>query len=198
MTNRQSGSRPSGTQATTQARNSRAWLIAALVSGVLLVCAVGLWLGEERAGQSEAVAVSQSAAVAGPAAGSSAPVQRIKDLSQLPPGQVEHIQVAYFHRTQRCEGCIKAEQLTRKALETYFVDRLKSGEISLVVADVQKPQNAALAQKYGAWSSSLYLGILKGGVEYTWPVNDIWFTLNSEARFMASLRNTLNTVYGGH
>jgi len=165
---------------------------------MVLLFSVGLWLEEEHAGRSELVPVSQSAAVADPAASSSTPVRQIKDLSQLPPGQVEHIEVAYFHRTQRCEGCIKAEQLTRKALETYFADRLKSGEISLVVADVQKPRNAALAQKYGAWSSSLYLGILKGGVEYTWPVNDIWFTLNSDTRFMASLRNTLNTVYGGY
>ncbi|HUU81385.1 MAG TPA: hypothetical protein VMW90_08050, partial [Acidobacteriota bacterium] len=31
--------------------------------------------------------------------------QRIEDLSQLPWGQVEHVEVVYFHLTQRCSGC---------------------------------------------------------------------------------------------
>ncbi len=127
--------------------------------------------------------------------------QRINDLSQLPFGQqVEHVEVAYFHRTQRCEGCIEAERLIRKTLDVYFADRLKSGEMSLVVADVQKPQNAALVRKYDALSSFLYLGIVKGGIEYTWPVIDIWLwlTLSDEAEFMASLRDKINIVYRGY
>lgn len=118
-------------------------------------------------------------------------------LSQLPPGKVEHVEVVYFHRTQRCASCIEAERLTRKTLDTYFADRLKSGGMSLVVADVQKPQNAALARKYEASGSSLYLGILNGGVEYILPVNDVWLVLQNEAKFMTTLRDKINLVYGG-
>lgn len=121
--------------------------------------------------------------------------QPIDELGQLPYGLVDHVEVAYFHLTQRCSGCMEAERLTRKTLDTYFANRLESGEMSLVVADLQDPQNAALVKKYDAWGSSLYLGIVKEGVEYTWPVIDIWFTVTDEEKFMESLRDKLHIVY---
>ena len=123
--------------------------------------------------------------------------QRIEDLSQLPFGQVEHVEVVYFHLTQRCSGCIEAERLTRKTLDTYFADRLKTGEMSLVVADIQNPQNGALVLKYDAYGPSLYLGIVKGGIEYIWPFYDMWLTSGDEAKFMASLRDKIDIVYYG-
>ena len=124
--------------------------------------------------------------------------QRIEDLSQLPFGQVEHVEVVYFHLTQRCSGCIEAERLTRKTLDTYFADRLKTGAMSLVVADIQNPQNAALVQKYDAYGPSLYLGIVKGGIEYIWPFYDIWLTSGDEVKFILSLRDKIVIVYYGH
>jgi len=185
MTKRRTKPRSSKTRAATRPRSvkGQTWLIAAIVLVALVVISAGLWLIGARPGQSATAAVSQ--------------FQRIKDLSQLPPGQVEHVEVAYFHRTHRCAGCIEAERLIRKTFDTYFTDQLESGEMSLVVADVQKQQNAALVQRYGAWGSSLYLGIIKDRIEYIWPVSDIWFALGDEPRFMALLRDKINIVYGG-
>jgi hypothetical protein len=171
----------------------RTWLVAVILV-VLVIFGVGLWLGRVRGDQTSAVAVSQPGGIASPVASSGVPVQPIDDLGQLPPGKVDHLEVTYFHRTQRCSGCIEAERLTRKTLDTYFAERLKSGEMSLVVADVEKPLNAALVQKYDAWGSSLYLGVVKEGVEYTWMARDIWFSVNDEAQFMASLRDTIDSI----
>ena len=122
--------------------------------------------------------------------------QRIEELSRLPAGQAEHVEVVYFHLTRRCEGCIEAERLTRKALDKYFANRLESGEISLVVADIQDPQNAALVQKYDAYGPSLYLGIRKGGTEYIWPFFDIWLTSGDEAKTILSLRDNIGIALG--
>jgi len=185
MTKRRTKPRTSKTRAATRPRsgNGQTWRIAAIVLVVLVALGAGLWLIGARPSQSATAPVSQ--------------VQPINDLAQLPPGQAEHIEAAYFHRTQRCAGCIEAERLIRKTFDTYFTDRLESGEISLVVADIQNPQNAVLAQKYDALSSSLYLGVVKDGIEYTWLVSDIWLTLSDEARFMALLRDKINTAYGG-
>src|SRR5665648_1167689 len=44
--------------------------------------------------------------------------QLIEDLSQLPSCKVEHVEVEYFHLTQRCPDCIEAERLTRLTLAT--------------------------------------------------------------------------------
>jgi len=185
MTKRCTESRSSKTRAKTRppSGKSQTCLIAAIVLVALVVVSAGLWLIGARPDHSATAAVSQ--------------LQPINDLDQLPPGQAEHVEVAYFHRTQRCAGCIEAERLIRKAFDTSFTDQLESGEISLVVADIQKPQNAALAEKYDALSSSLYLGVVKDGIEYTWLVSDIWLTLSDEAKFMALLRDKINTAYGG-
>jgi hypothetical protein len=124
-------------------------------------------------------------------------VQPINDLDQLPPGQAEHVEVAYFHRTHRCASCIEAERLVRKTFDTYFTDQPESGEMSLIVTDFQKQQNVALAQEYDPYGPSLYLGIIKDGVKYILQVGDIWFAMGDEPRFMALLRDKIDTAYGG-
>ena len=185
MTKHRTTPRSSKTQAVArpQSGSGQALLIALVVLVVLVAFGAGLWLIGVRPGQSATASVSQ--------------FQRINDLGQLPSGPVEHIEVAYFHRTQRCSSCIEAERLTRKTLDTYFADQLQSGEMSLVVVDFQKQQNAALAQEYDAYGPSLYLGILKDGVKYIWPISDIWFALDDEAEFMALLSDRINIVCGG-
>ena len=194
MTNRRTKPGPSKKRAATRAPSGKGqtWLIAAIVLVALVVVSAGLWLIGARPDQ------SATAAAANPATSSDVPVQPINDLDQLPPGQAEHVEVAYFHRTQRCVSCTEAERLIRKTFDAYLTDRLESGEMSLVVADIQKPQNAALAQKYDAVSSTLYLGVVKDGIEYIWLVSDIWFAMRDEAKFMVVLRDKINTAYGSH
>jgi hypothetical protein len=63
--------------------------------------------------------------------------------------------------------------------------------------DVEKPETAAVARKYDASGSSLYLGVLMNGVEYLCPVEDIWFYTNSKSLFISFLQKTLAPLVGG-
>ncbi len=119
----------------------------------------------------------------------------VTNLMQV-PGLVEHVEVAYFHTTQRCASCLEVERLTRKTLDTFFSSELKSGAVSLVVADVQKSENAALVKKYDAFAPALYLGARKGGTWYIWMDSVVWLMLDDEAKFMDSLRASINTARG--
>jgi len=193
----------------TQPGNKRAILIAAIGLGVILASLLSLWLLNQRADGSATVAALQAtAALTSPntpvAALTSAltanptalPTKHINALNQLPAGRAERVEVAYFHRTQRCAGCQEADRLIRKTLDTYFSEQVASGAIHLAVTDVQKPENAALTRKYAATGSSLYFGIAKDGVEYLCPIGDVWMVLNNEAKFLPLLRDRINAALG--
>jgi len=188
MTNHETGPQPCDVPTPPRPAGGGARLIAAAILGLTLVLGNGLWLARQFRGQPAAAPIVS-------ASDPNSPVRRINKVSDLPSGPVERIEVAYFYRTPRCWGCTEAERLTRKTIETYFADRLASGEFHLVTADVRKPQNAALARKYGANGSALYLGIVKSGVEYILPIGEVWLVVDNEARFMATLREKIDVVY---
>jgi hypothetical protein len=121
----------------------------------------------------------------------------VDDFSELPKGAVSHIEVVYFHRTERCESCLNAENYTRETLDKYFADQLKNGLISLQVLDVEKPENAALVQKFDAAGSALYLSVLIQGTEYLCPNPDIWFYTSNKYLFVDTLRKKLTSLVGG-
>jgi hypothetical protein len=133
--------------------------------------------------------------------GGSIPVARstrwVNDFSELPNGSVSHVDVVYFHRTERCESCLNAENYTRETLDKYFADQMKSGLISLWVLDVEKPENAVLVQKFDAAGSSLYLSVLIQGTEYLCPNQDIWFFTSNRYLFVDTLRKKLTSLVGG-
>jgi hypothetical protein len=126
-----------------------------------------------------------------------APTRMLGDVSALPRGKVSHVDVVYFHRTQRCTACLNAGRYTRETIETYFASHLQRGVMSFRELDVQKPENAAVARKYDASGSSLYLGVLMSGIEYLCPIEDIWFYTNNKASFMTFLQKTLTPLVGG-
>lgn len=121
-------------------------------------------------------------------------VQMVRDLSQVAPGPLERLEVAYFHRTRRCTGCVVAEELIRATLYTHYADRLESGEMVLRVEDVQKPADPQLVRTYDAYGSSLYLGVVKAGRTHVLPVEDIWYVLGDEARFEDVLRAKIDAA----
>jgi len=177
------------TAASTQ--NRRLWL----VGGLILIMALGIgWRLTTRTASTAAPAILATANSI--TATAILPVHRIKDASEVPAGQAEQVQLIYFHRTQRCEGCIAGERLTRQTLDTYFTGQMSSGLVSITSLDVQAPENSAIAQKYGASGSALYFSVRKGGAEYLYAEEEIWFVLNDEAKFMALLRDKILSVLG--
>jgi hypothetical protein len=50
-------------------------------------------------------------------------------------------------------------------LDTYFVDEVKKGKITFQVINVDKKENEALAEKFEASGTSLFLNVIKNGKE---------------------------------
>jgi hypothetical protein len=111
--------------------------------------------------------------------------------SSLPPSTDNGVEVVYFHRAQRCSGCIYAQNMTEYTLNTYFADELKSGKIVFVAVNLQDANNSAMVQKFGAYTSSLFLNDVKAGVDNISEVKDIWFVLWDNEKFVDVVKSAI-------
>lgn len=69
------------------------------------------------------------------------------------------VEVYDFHATNRCVTCMAIEENTRHTLSQYFSDAMANGLVSFQVVNVDLPENAALAEQFQAYGTSLFLRI---------------------------------------
>jgi len=113
------------------------------------------------------------------------------DSSSLSPSVDDGVEVVYFHRAQRCSGCIHAQDMTEYTLNTYFADELESGEIVFVAINLQDANNADMVQKFGAYTSSLFLNDVEGGADNIEEMTDVWFVLWEDEEFADTLKDAI-------
>ena len=106
-------------------------------------------------------------------------------------GPTDRVEVVYFHRTQRCYVCYYAEEKTRYTLETYFADEMASGRVVFKVLNVQDKENAAIVNKYGAYTLSLFINTIRGGTDHIEKVTDIWYLIGDDEAFVEVVRDKI-------
>ena len=112
-------------------------------------------------------------------------------------GPVDRVEVVYFHRTSRCSGCIYAEEATRHTVEDYFEDELANGKLNLEVLDVEDKENAVVVDKYGAFTSSLFINTIRGGTDHIEEVEEIWYFLGDDEEFVEVVKNKIEKSLRG-
>ncbi len=117
--------------------------------------------------------------------------------SNTPSGPADRVEVVYFHRAQRCYSCIYAEEGTRYTVETYFADELASGKVTFKVIDVKDEENAAIVNKYGAYTSSLFINTIRDGADHIEAVGEIWFVLGDDEAFVEVVKNKIEKSLEG-
>ena len=112
-------------------------------------------------------------------------------------GPADRVEVVYFHRTQQCYSCRYAEEETRYTVETYFDDELDSGRLTFQSVDVQDNKNAAIVEKYGAYTSSLYINTIKDSTDHIEQVTDIWFVIGDDEAFVETVKSKIEKALNG-
>lgn len=92
----------------------------------------------------------------------------------------DRIEVIDFHSTHRCATCLAIEANTKFTVETYFGEQLKQGTVTLAVFDVEQEENAAIAEKFEAVGTSLFLNVVKDGKEKQIDLTDFAFMWGNE------------------
>jgi hypothetical protein len=106
--------------------------------------------------------------------------------------------VYYFHRTIRCETCLKFEALTEKALRGGFARELANGRLTWRVVDFEEPQNEPLTSKYDVFESSVVVSRLVGETEVEWKkLEDIWGLVGDENAFIGYIQEEVGGYLGG-
>ena len=117
--------------------------------------------------------------------------------TDVPPTTAKKVEVVYFYRPQRCTGCIYAEDTTLYTLETYFADELASGKITFATFDVAAEENAAIVEKYEAYTSSLFINAIIDGTDHIEQVTEIWSVLGDDEAFIEVVKTKIEQSLSG-
>ena len=72
----------------------------------------------------------------------------------------ENMQIYYFHLTKRCATCNAVENETKMALESFFSDKLKNGEIEFISLNIEDAESKDIAKALAVSGQALL--IVKG------------------------------------
>ena len=101
------------------------------------------------------------------------------------PGSSNVVKVVFFHPHIRCGTCIYVETRVRQNIEAHFQGEVDSGRLTFEVFDLGDKANAAIADKYKAVGSQLFINVVKDGVDHIKHIQDVWMPkyLNDQEAF---------------
>jgi hypothetical protein len=111
----------------------------------------------------------------------------------------DKVEVVYFHRHRRCEACTYAEERISYLVNTCFKDELENGRLTFGIYDVEDKNNAAIAKRFGAIGSQLFINRIKDGVNDIRYMEEIWYwgCIDNEEIFDRTVKEVIkNGLYG--
>jgi hypothetical protein len=171
----------------------RARVLSALL--VLALAAASVLTGCAAVERPPAVGIAPTAEATQPAV---APMLQPAVEPQPTEAPLAHVVVSYFHRTIRCETCLKFEALTDRALREAFPGELASGRLAWRAADFEEPGHETDVAKYGIVESSLIVSRCVGDVEAEWKKLDgIWSLATDDGALILYVQNEVVAYLGG-
>lgn len=117
--------------------------------------------------------------------------------SQQSCPNADKVEVFLFHATQRCPTCIRIGQLAKATVEERFPDQLKSGKIDFREINIDLPENRALAEKFKATGSALFINAIKGGQDDFKEDYTVWQLASGDPiKYKDYLSGKINTILG--
>ena len=105
---------------------------------------------------------------------------------------ISKIEVLDFHSTHRCMTCNAIEASTKYTLKTYFSEEVKNGKITFQVINIDEKENEAIAEKFEASGTSLFLNVIKNGKETKLDLTEFAFMKgNDQEAFSKELKTKI-------
>lgn len=110
--------------------------------------------------------------------------------------KADKVEVFLFHATQRCTTCIAIGRLAGETVNEYFQPEIKSGKIEFREVNIDLPENKALAEKFQASGSSLFLNAISDGKDNIAEDVNVWRLTQNPAQFKDYLKGKINNLLG--
>lgn len=105
----------------------------------------------------------------------------------LPPDRVV---LYYFHRTIRCETCLKFEEYSNDVVREAFEAQLAEGTLEWRVVNIDAEDAGPLVERYELEGSALVSAVTMSGGEVGWRSLDaIWWLVDDEEAFKEYVRS---------
>ena len=90
----------------------------------------------------------------------------------------------YFHRTARCDNCLRFEAYTDSLVHAAFQPELTEGVLEWHVVNLDENGNESFVGRYALEGITLLSSIVRGGEEQAWrPLDSIWWLVDDRQAF---------------
>jgi hypothetical protein len=107
------------------------------------------------------------------------------------------VEVYHFHGNSQCVSCTTVGAYAEDTVNRYYIRELASGRLVFGHVNYDQPENKALAEKYGAAASSLWIGTYVGGKFSKEEDLKVWYRLDNETEYSDYLRGVLDKRLAG-
>ena len=97
--------------------------------------------------------------------------------------KADKVEVFLFHATQRCPTCIRIGQLAKATVEERFSEQLNSGKIEFREINIDLSENKALAEKFRAGGSALFINAIKNEQDNITEDTMVWQLAGETVKF---------------
>lgn len=108
----------------------------------------------------------------------------------------DKVEVFVFHATRRCISCITIGKFAKETVDQYFQQELKEGKIEFREINIDLPENRALAQKFQASGSALFINAIRNGQDNINEDVQVWRLVQNESQFKSYLKGKLDVLSG--
>lgn len=108
----------------------------------------------------------------------------------------QKVEVFLFHRMQRCTTCIAIGKLSGQTVEERFGPEVLSGKVVFREINIDEPENKALAEKFQASGSSLFINAVRGESDNIQEDTQVWRLTGDSEAFKNYLAGKLNILLG--
>ncbi|MCX6242086.1 MAG: nitrophenyl compound nitroreductase subunit ArsF family protein [Bacteroidetes bacterium] len=100
------------------------------------------------------------------------------------------IEVYYFHFTRRCSTCQNLENVSKKAVETLYPEKVKKGEISFQSVNLDEKAGEALGARYKVDGQTLL--VICGDKKIDLTEKGFLYANNSPDKLTAEIRKAVD------